>query len=269
MKFRYAALTLAVATSFYAGVALADDSSAQDKYDTALSLYTDERADQAKNNEAITLLEQAVNEASDADLKYDILILTSRAYYWKGVNVPGDEENNEAKVGPFGKGLAAAEAAIKVDGAAANAYYYAAISLGKWGLAKGKLTVVGKVGYLEDLLANVKAKLTRDGDPGATFDAYGYNRVYGRLNHKMAILPGKSVAKALAFLKESYEKGRENAVNVLYYADVLAEDGQKEAARSVLRELLKNDPETYNPDRVPETRLEFQDARKMLSKFGG
>ncbi len=212
-----------------------------------------------------------MKEVEDAELKYDILCLTSRAYYWKGVNVAGGEENNDAKLPPYSKGLAAAEAAYKLNGKFTDAYFYAAINLGKWGLAKGKLTVLGKVDDMKRLLADVKGHLTKEGEPGATFDSFGYNRTYGRLHHKLNGVPfmGMSIEQALVLLKESYDKGRENAVNVLYYAEALSDAKKKDDARAVLRELLKNDPETYNPNRVPETRLEFEEARKLLGKLGG
>src|ERR1041385_6418588 len=79
-----AAVALAVGS-----VAKADDTVVKQKLEAAKALFA-QRADLSKNDAAIAALEGLDAQAQDAGLKYDILVLASHAYYWKGGHQTSD-----------------------------------------------------------------------------------------------------------------------------------------------------------------------------------
>src|SRR3989338_4223614 len=85
-------------------------------------------------NEAIDLLKRAEGLAEQANTKFDVKILWSRCSYWKGMHVDG----KEAKMAAFEESYTKAEQA-KTVADFAEAYYFYAISLGRWAEAKGVL----------------------------------------------------------------------------------------------------------------------------------
>lgn len=109
-----------VLTAFLAVTAnsFADDSIARQKLAEAKTLYT-ERATPAKLDEAIAALAVAEKEAQDADLKYDVLIFTARAVYFKGLRATV----KEAKIALFDQSLAKADLAKAVNEDWADAHY--------------------------------------------------------------------------------------------------------------------------------------------------
>src|SRR5262245_12932525 len=131
----YRVLNLAVsalAVTFTAQAVLADDAVVQQKFAAAKALFAQREA-LSKNDAALTALEGLDGQAQSADLKYDILVLASRAYYWKGGHTNGDD----AKMAVYQKGMDKATAAKGINDDLAEGYYYYGINLGKWALAKG------------------------------------------------------------------------------------------------------------------------------------
>ncbi len=260
------AVLVSVTLLFTAAPARADQ--ARDLYDDAVKLY-DNRADLKSNDKAIALLADAEKVVTDRSLKYDILILASRAIYWQGVNTPGSEEDNSAKVPVFERGYTKAKLAMDLETDFADGYFYYALNLGRWGLAKGKMNALFRLDELKDALKATLARDTKDGRTGEEFEAYGANRVLGRLYFSLPIVAGGNNKKSASYLKKAYEKAPELALNVVYYAETLAELGEKATAVEMLKNLLTRTPEEYGKklNRVPETILEFRDAKALLAKL--
>lgn len=249
-----------------APLALADDARAL--YDQALALY-DGRADLAKNDRAIELLKQAESTVVDRQLKFDILVLASRAIYWQGVTTAGPDEDNNAKVAVFERGIAKAKFAVDLEPDFADGYFYYALNLARWGQAKGTLNALFRLEELKDYLKATLARDTKDGRTGEEFEAYGANRILGRVYWKVPTVAGGDKKKSAALLKKAFEKAPELALNVVYYAETLASLGDKDSAREMLKNMLAQKPEDYGKklNRVPETILEFQEGRKLLASL--
>jgi hypothetical protein len=223
---------------------------------------------------AIDLLQKAEAEAKDAELKFDVLALAARALYWRGVNVPGSEENNDAKLPAFSAGQGKADAAIKLKPDYADGYYLASINLGKWGLAKGKLTVVTKVKDMKRYLNNALRKTAKGGGKGEELDFHGPYRVYGKMNIELPGLAGGDLDEGLAQLKKAYEapSGKTHGLNVVYYAQALVKKGgggNVALAKQILTEVVayKGREAELNAVRTPETVLELQDAQRLLDSI--
>jgi hypothetical protein len=244
---------------------LADDVVARQKFEEAKAFFA-EREDLSKNEQAITALKEAEAQAQDADLKYDILTLASRAQYWKGMNTKGDE----AKKVIFDEGKAQAKAAQGVNQDYAEAYYFYAINLGRWAEANG---VIASLMHKGDLIRNAEVaieKETRDGEMGETVDGYGPARTLGRMYFKLPGWAGGSLERSINHLETAFANAKDLALNVVYYAEALnsGNQDQKKLARQILDDLLKEDPNTYNPNRTPETKQEFELARQLRKEMG-
>lgn len=255
-------LTVSVFLLFFASPANADDTSAKAKYDRAQALYA-ERMDLSKIETALILLGEAEMEAEQPDLKYDILVLSSRCLSWKGTHTAGDKH----KIVIHELGRQKAELAINIANYA-DAYYWYATNLGRWGEAMGVLAALGKKQALIDHLTAIFECKTRDDLDGESFEGYGADRILGRLYFKLPPFAGGSIAKALKHLATSFSEAKDYALNVHYYAEALFNSGEKARAREILDDMLKQDPKTYNPARVPETVEEFADAKKLRSEMG-
>ncbi len=80
---------------------------------------------------------------------------------------------------------------------------------------------------------------------------------------------GGSREKSLNYSKKAYDHAPHLTLNVIFYAETLftGDSTEKDLARNILDDLLKQDPATYNLDRIPETLGEFAEARKLRSEM--
>lgn len=259
---------MGVSVSFVAFVlssaVYASDSAALKLYGEAETAYKG-RADLQNIEKALSLLDQALKEVVGTDLRYDILILKSRALNYKGTQ----QKTDEARMQLHEAGYNVANEAKQVDDSYAEAYFYYGINLGRWAEAKGVLASLGRKKELIGSAESAAERVTREGDSGETIDSFGPARVLGRIYFKLPSWAGGDNEKSLEYLKTAYENGSENALGVVYYAETLAAGTaeQKALAKSILDKLLANDPKTYNPARVPETIEEFELARALRKKL--
>lgn len=256
--------TIAISISLFSTSVFATDAAAKLKLEDAKKAYA-ERADLKKVEEGLTATTDALKEAEDKDLKYDILVLTSKLHYSKGMQTAGDEK----KVDIFEAGRAAAEAARKL-GDHADAFYWEAANLARWGEAKGVLQALAKKNDLLKLLAAVPEKTSRDGGEGEKFEGYGSARISGRIYFKLPAFAGGNPEKALELLKSAYEGAKDYGLNINYYAEALyaADDVEKKKeAKKILDAFLKENPEKYNLNRIPETKQEYADAKKLRAEM--
>lgn len=265
MTFFRASALMVSSVLVLSSAALADDSVAQSLYAEAQTAY-EGREDLRNIEVALAKLDQALVQAESSDLKYDILILSSRALYFKGHKARG----NAIKMQIHEEAMNKATAAKAIDDQYAEAYFQYAINLGRWAEAKG---IAASLGRKDELIANAEAaieRITRDGNDGIEVDSYGPYRTLGRAYFKLPGFAGGSRERSLEYLSQAYEFGKENALNVVYYAETLASGNRsdKEAAKQILDELLANDAATYNPARGPETQEEFELARALRRDLG-
>ena len=184
-----AALLAALVSVAMVSPAHADDTSAQKALDQANALYA-QRADLTKNDQAITVLAAAEGTATNNDINFDILILESRALYWKGQHATNT--NDEKTV--YLSGQTKALAARKLNDSYAEGPYYAGINLARWGEANGIIASISHKGELiQDMTDAIDpSRATRDGNDGETIDGYGPDRVLGRMYYKLPAILGGS-----------------------------------------------------------------------------
>jgi len=222
----------------------------------------EKRETPAEVERALALLADAEkNAADDEELLYDILVLSSRTLYWKGNRQKTDDE----KMAVFEKGMEKAKAAYAIDDTLAEGYYFYAINLGKWALAKGVLASLFRKNELIEHAETALRNETRDGEKGETVDGYGPNRTLGYMYYKLPGFAGGSTERSLKYLSEAFTRAPQIALNHVYYAEVLASGNaaDKARARVILDNLLAQNPVTLNPSRVPETKEEFELARQL------
>ncbi len=274
----------------------ADDISADLR--TAQGLYDAQRDVPDVLSQVIATLNAAVTRADNPAQKYAAYLLLSQSHYFKGQHLPEatTEERKQARLRTFDAGMSACDAANEINRASLNdqraeCYYLKAINLGRWGETHGLISVpsisrrheyrrsvIDAMNYrrgadTDDALLGPNGqpvpRLTAAGDPGVSFEGYGPYRALGRMYHRLPPGFGKDLARAESILRDCVRLSANTAVNHNYLAEVLWDRGKQNEAREILHQLLSHDEATFNEHRIPETRDEFEDARKLLRSYGG
>ena len=209
-----------------------------------------QRADLAKARQAAALYEKALqanpkNEAAAYKL--------ARAYYWIGKHQKTDEQ----KVAVFEKGIAAAKKALAIDPRSLGGHFWLGVCYGVYGSAKGVMKSLSLVDPIKQEMAAVIAR-----DP--SYESGGAYRVLGRLYFKLPGLFGGSNRKAVQNLKTAIKYGPHRWLNHIYLAEVYLDQGEKEKARALLKQVLAGPPE---PGLEPEWTEEKATARKLLQEM--
>lgn len=216
----------------------------------------------------------ADGEVADMAKKATLLNKESQAAYYVGTQVKTDAE----KIPVFLRAMKAADAAIAaltpteatLDEAGkeilATSYYYSGANLGKWAEANGIASSLGRWGELQDKMKKVIA-LKKE-----SVQAYGAFRILGRAYYKLPA-PLGSNKKALYYLEKAFNATKLNndvneisihGLNVLFYADLLIATDRKPEAKAILTSFVAKDANTFNPDRIPETKAEQKEAAEKL-----
>jgi tetratricopeptide (TPR) repeat protein len=243
--------------------ALADDTEIKQGLEDAMKTYAERSATNLQPIEkALTILHNIEGKAEDPDLNYDIYILESRCYYWKGVH----QTSSEDKLSTHSLGIEVAEKAKRIDAGFAEAYYFAGVNLARWGKAKGVVASLFRKGELENNMKETISHPTRNDQPGQTLDGYGADRVLGKMYYELPSVFGGSHEKSITHLKKAFTKAKDIVLNGVYFAESLnaGTKAEKVEARKVLEELIRMNPKDYNPNKIPETIDELEEARKLL-----
>ena len=165
----------------------------------------------------------------------------------------------------FEKSIQLAEEARQMKGfeKVTEGHYYYAVALGRWALEKGPLTVLGKTPDLKKALSDAQAGDTLTGDAGETVDAYGPDRVYGRMYMELPALAGGSKKLAKQHTETAYTNAPEHSLNSVYYAQALESLDETTKACQVVDDLLKLDPAVMMPERVADATEDFADAKRF------
>lgn len=248
-------------------VAFADDETVQKGLQDAKAEFEKRSATNPQPiDKAIAILNGLEGQADDSDLNYDVLILESRAIYWKGEHTADDTQ----RANIHADGQVKADAAKKVNDAYAEAYYYAGINLARWAEAKGILESLGRKDELVAYMNQTLNHNTRDDKSGETIDGYGPNRVFGRMYFKLPVIFGGSIEQSKKYLKKGFENAKDLALNVVYYAETLnssSDTSEQALAKKILDEMLAIDENSYNPSRLPENHEEFELGRKLRAQM--
>lgn len=150
----------------------------------------------------------------------------------------------------------------------ANSYYWYGGNLGKWGEANGIASSLGRWPELQNNMKNIIAlKMQHIQDFGAF-------RILARAFYKLPF-PLGSNKKAYNYIEKACEETKHpkygisrNSLNVLYYAQIMIATGYADDAEKMLKTLVDiTDLNDYNPDRVPETKVEQAEAVALLNSL--
>lgn len=293
---------------------------AADALDAGKKLYAD-RGDVTKDANGLRNIDKAVaafvkveadaKTAGDKDLQYNAMVWVSKSQNFASVL-----ENDPTKKIPFlDAAYTKAQEAKKLNTTLADANYYSALSAGRlMGIYKDQGNLPKAIKFkteYETSLKNLNTTKSFAGDPGVSIDGYGYYRLAGRFQHETVgnILVNGDRAVAMKLLQQAYENGFVKAVdvnkvalNVVYYAEVLAKDGSPDdfevgaatdlaLAKKILEDLVvsvradaakpaldssdKGDASKLdaakvakiNPDRVYETTQDVLQAEELLAEI--
>ena len=265
----------------------------------AQDVYKTSRSDAAALQQSIVNLRSLVTTADSPEQKYDAQLILSWSLYYQGTQLPSTNAGNDRRKAVFGEGLHVAEACIALGKQALNderaeCYFLKAINLGRWAEANGIPSSLGErynlrnaafdtmyfrtspddakeAEFRKDAEGKPVVRHTKEGRPGMEFDGFGAYRVLGRMYHKLPWpflgLQGDK-ARAERILRDAVAHAPNHSLNVLYLAYVLIDRGNKDEAKRILDTLLANNPDTFNLDRLPETRDEFREARTLRASLG-
>ena len=249
--------------------------------------YSNSGANSAK--EAADLYGKAAAASTTASDKAKNLVGQSESFYFVG----DATADNGVKIDMFNKGMAAGDAAAKALGISdiasvsndqvlaakgklsdadqntlAEALYQRGANLGQWGQANGVVQSLGKWGELRRNMEIIQVM-----GKTSTHD-YGAFRILGRGYFKIPGLLGGDMTKATDYMSKAVKntlvpgkKYSRNGYNNTYYAEILNENGDTDAAKSLLQAFIAADPSQIDANSIPELKKAQQDAKDLLKSF--
>jgi hypothetical protein len=154
----------------------------------------------------------------------------------------------------------------------ARAHYWTGANMGKWGLANGILNSLRQWPELRETMGHIETLGAKD------VESYGANRILGWAYFKLPFPLGDK-SKSLELLSEAAKKTTDAAfgitnhsTNLLYLAQILIARGDEAQAKELLTKFVAvgKDEATlakYNDERIPETKEEIEEAKKILEKL--
>lgn len=223
---------------------------------------------------AYELYKDMATTESNEDTKAQTFWLASQAIYYVGSKATdnSDRKNyHQLGMDVASKSIALLESKISTLNAAqkevlANGYFWYGANLGKWGEANGVASSLGRWPELQETMKKIIAlKMSHIQD-------YGAFRILGRAFYKLPF-PLGSNKKALTYLEKAFEETKNgndvsiNGLNTVFYANVLIAEGQQSKAKTILSAFIAKDAETFNVDRIPETKDEQAEAKELLKNL--
>lgn len=240
--------------------------------DTAEELFALRGENVANAQKAANIYGDLAAASADQAEKAELFYKQSAATYYVGTKAKS--KNEKKRIHEIG--YEQAKKAINIlktiadgdDETLALAHFYYGANLGKYGEAKGIIASLSRVGELKEHMAAIKALDMVD------VEEYGANRILGRLFFKVPGAFGgdkdkseELLADAVAFTLSDDETVSVHGLNNLYYAETLEANGKKTKACEILKNFMRQDPETLLDTRVPETKEEINAAKQMADDF--
>jgi hypothetical protein len=238
----------------------------QELFDQANALYISSRDNPAMLQDSEDKLKLALSAVQDDDLKFDILILSSRVIYYK----TGKMASKTDKLAGYEASYSFAKDAQDLNPDLAEGFYWYSVALGRWAEQKGVFESLSRKKELFENLDSAQQKLTRDGQMGETVDGYGPDRIYGRVYYKLPSIAGGSRSKSLDHLKNAYNNAPENFMNAQYYIETLGDGGssaEKKLACQIADEYIAKDVGQYPVDRIPESAAELIEIKALRASI--
>ena len=182
-------------------------------------------------------IENAIKQFKKAstDFELDAGVYLMRSYYFKGKFIA---KTDEEKKKVFSKGKKLGERLVDLYPNSAAARYWFLVNLGSWAEVYGTMAAAkeGVAGLMRN-----HAKKIIEIDPNYS-NGGGYfmlGAVHFKSPYIPFILSWPSNDLAIKNLKKAYSIGDSTPSQIVYLAQALFKDGQKDKAKSQLRELLK------------------------------
>jgi tetratricopeptide (TPR) repeat protein len=177
----------------------------------------------------------------------------AKARYWLGTNGLPEPDRKPA----LDAGIAAARAAIAIDGNKPEGHFWAAANMGalaeSYGLRQG-------IKYRGQIRAGLEQTLKLD----PAFLQGSADRALGRWYFKVPGLFGGSNKESEAHLRKSLTYGPNSVISHLFLADTLADMGRKDEARKEYQAAIDS---PFDPDWTPEDRRFKEQAKQANAKL--
>ena len=178
----------------------------------------------------------------------------SMGYYYLGRFT--DQKNDELTL--FTKGKEYGEKAVALNPNSSPSQYWVAVNIGKWGEAKGIMKSLSMVKPMRDHLEKAEKA-----DPRYFFG--GPARVLGRLYFKApSVISIGDKKKAEEYLRKSLQLSPDYSLTMLYLAEVLADSGKKDEAKTLCEKIQSLSP---MPGFERELANDKAEARKLQEKI--
>lgn len=242
--------------------------------DTAEELFELRGEDTANAQKAADIYGKLADASSEKGEKANLYYKQSEAIYFVGTQTKDEDQAEKIHE----NGYQVADKAIKLlegqvddfeqEETLALGYFFYGANLGKWAEARGIGSSLGRAGELKDTMRKIIDLGQED------IENYGANRILGRVYHKLPVIAGGSKKKAEKILAEAFENTLSDdadvsvhGLNNLYFAETLEARGKEDQACKILKEFSVQDPETLLDTRIPETKLEIEEAKRLIVKF--
>jgi hypothetical protein len=234
-------------------------------------LYSARGIDANKALEAATAYTTLAAATANKAEKATFLNEASKSYYFVGTSKSSDDQKKKYHI----MGMNVAQEAIDTVLTFTNAtekeqlamgYFRFGSNQGKWAEANGIASSLGKWPSLKTYMKNI-IKLGYK-----SLEAYGAYRILGRAYYKLPA-PLGSKKKALKYLETAFNGSMNGndisnyGLNVNFYAQTLISLKRKDEARKILNSFIQKDAATFNTARIPETKVEIQEAKKILKEM--
>lgn len=228
--------------------ALADDAFTNMLLKKADKLFQ-KRTHKGKAEEARQTYEMVLAVAPDnVEARWKI----ARTLYWIGTHT----RNEKKKIAVFESGIRYCQEAIKLDDKCVPCLFWLAASYGGYGEAKGVLHSLALAPYMREVLEKV---LKLD----ARYEWGGADRMLGRMYFKLPSFRGGDNRKAIKHLRTAVKLGPEHLMNARLLAEVLLNEGKKEEAKGLLKEIIDTPERKLLRARYPEMKEEQKKAKKI------
>jgi len=263
--------TLLTSITFISSFSFANDQVASENFAKATQLYqqrdfVDANGKYSNVISAIEILNSANTAAEDEDLKFDIVILTSRCHYWLAQH----SQDKASKITLFQAAMDSAKLAKSISNDYAEGFYYYGVALGRWAEANGISESLGRKDELIQSMKDSKIRSTRQDAKGETIDGMGPDRILGRAYYKLPFFAGGSRSESIKYLSNAYNNEPKFFLNGIFYAETLSDGGSTaEVAQAcqILKELSNKKPEDGQITRIPENKEDILDAQKAFKKI--
>jgi len=207
------------------------------------------RSESAKAKEAMKLFADA---AKANPKSYEALWEGAKACYFYG-NYTREDASDKEKMAIFQDGIDRAKAAVALKPDGVEGHFWLGVLYGVYGEAKG---IFKSLSLVPDIKKEMQTCIKLD----RSVEAYGPDRVLGRMYYKLPWFKGGDNKKSIQYLEASLKGEPADDLTKLYLAEVYKSEGMKDKAIEQLKGILDNKPD-------PRWTAEYPSIKKRAEKL--